>query len=194
MKRYLLAVAVAVATAVLAAPAAQADTPIPPDPSHSMSVTVTNGCAGAGMDTGVITVVVANPLPTSYTLQAILDSKALTKTSGVNGAFTTFTFRHVPYGEHAVAAWAEPWWLFGADSVMSDCTNYGPTPVAPHHPKPHVNPAPASVHFWHTVRRHDTLWHLAAKFLGCGHRWHSIARLNHLHGTGIRVGQRLEIR
>ena len=222
MKTLSAALLAAVATIALA-PAAHAGsgpvggTPIPPNPTRQMGYTVSNTCAGHSVDSGVVTVSVSNDTPDVYTLQVILDSVAQTQASGVNGASRTFTFRHVTRGSHWLAIWAEPWDAF--DKVLiSDCTKVLPPvhkpiskprvnpvahpkahPVRTAHQRPlvkrHSNPAPRVDRDdkVHVVRPHDTLWSLAAAFLGSGYRWHEIARENGVRGTLIRVGQRLEI-
>jgi len=45
----------------------------------------------------------------------------------------------------------------------------------------------------HKVKRGDTLWGLAQKYLGAGVKWRSIAELNGISGTLIRDGQILKI-
>ena len=45
----------------------------------------------------------------------------------------------------------------------------------------------------HVVKRGDTLWKLARKYLGSGLRWTKIAKLNGIRGTMIRTGQVLKI-
>lgn len=45
----------------------------------------------------------------------------------------------------------------------------------------------------HTVKRGDTLWKLAKKYLGSGFKWTKIAKLNGIQGTLIRTGQVLKI-
>ena len=45
----------------------------------------------------------------------------------------------------------------------------------------------------HTVKRGDTLWGLAKKYLGSGLKWTKIAKLNNIKGTLIRTGQVLKI-
>jgi len=45
-----------------------------------------------------------------------------------------------------------------------------------------------------TVRKHNTLWNLAVKHYGNGHKYPRIMRLNHLQNTTIKIGQRLRIR
>jgi len=66
--------------------------------------------------------------------------------------------------------------------------------------KPVTRPKPAarvSVK-WHTVRRGETLWHIAVVSYGgtqhAGQQYRKIMRLNHLRSTTIRIGQRLRVR
>lgn len=46
----------------------------------------------------------------------------------------------------------------------------------------------------HTIKKGDTLWNLAAKYLGDGHRWKEITKLNNITDPRkIRIGQVLKI-
>lgn len=67
--------------------------------------------------------------------------------------------------------------------------------------KPTAKPAPTepslteseSLPNTHIVKRGDTLWGLAKKYLGSGLKWKKIAELNGIKGTLIRTGQVLKI-
>ena len=48
-------------------------------------------------------------------------------------------------------------------------------------------------HIVHTVKKGDTLWGIAKKYLGSGSRYDELKRLNNLDGNFIAVGQKLKI-
>ncbi len=66
-----------------------------------------------------------------------------------------------------------------------------PAPYEP--PISNVEPPTETPLRTHTVKRGDTLWKLAKKYLGSGLRWTKIAKLNGIRGTLIRTGQVLKI-
>lgn len=52
---------------------------------------------------------------------------------------------------------------------------------------------PKYKHRYYTVRRGDTLWHIAVVFYHDGHKYHQLMKLNHLHSTRIYPGEKLRI-
>lgn len=65
-------------------------------------------------------------------------------------------------------------------------------PCQPHAGR--VHPSPTFQHLDEViVHKGDTLWNLAVRHLGNGHRYPEIQRANGLHSTLVRIGQTLVI-
>jgi len=73
-----------------------------------------------------------------------------------------------------------------------DWLDYGDTPTPSTAPVP--TPAPAPGERTHTVKQGDTLWALAARYLGSGQRWQEIQKLNGgIDPRNLRIGMILKI-
>ncbi len=91
------------------------------------------------------------------------------------------------------------------ESVQKKRASYGQSYYDKYAKAPEVEPAPYEPPIsnvepptetplrTHTVKRGDTLWKIAKKYLGSGLRWTKIAKLNGIQGTLIRTGQVLKI-
>lgn len=59
------------------------------------------------------------------------------------------------------------------------------------------HPVPAAHYKYYTVHKGDTLWRIAVRSYGntphAGQRYRKIMKLNHLHSTTIRAGQKLRL-
>lgn len=79
------------------------------------------------------------------------------------------------------------------ESVQKKRASYGQTYYDKYAKKPEPVFTEETLLKTHTVKRGDTLWALAKKYLGSGLKWTRIAKLNGIKGTLIRTGQVLKI-
>jgi nucleoid-associated protein YgaU len=102
-------------------------------------------------------------------------------------AWTTTTAQAAPISPapgHVDRTWSgTPW---------TDGRTYTGTPWTP--ARTYTPPAQTRAPLWVTVQSGDTLWQLAATYLGSGYEWETIARLNGIDGTTIYAGSLLRVR
>lgn len=79
------------------------------------------------------------------------------------------------------------------ESVQKKRASYGQTYYDKYAKKPEPVFTEETLLKTHTVKRGDTLWALAKKYLGSGLKWTRIAKFNGIKGTLIRTGQVLKI-